>query len=362
MVDINVAASTFNRLIDYIENIGLDIDAIAAAADVDVARLALLDDDTPLSSIKYSALYRELVKAMQKTNPHIPWGGGLGTESFEMMCYALMGCATLGEALDRAQRFEEMMRPLTGRQLRLEVGTDQASLHYSFDTQNVSALFVPPSWKLASTFDTVTMASGLLVWHAFCGWLTGHSIQATRVEVARPSIGSSYACNMEEMLGCPITFSAAANRIVFPRDTLELRVVQNTASLQPFLDTTVFQLSMIERQPSSAAEAIKQLIGFDFKTGVPSFSEIAHRLHMSESSLRRRLLKEKISYQLIKDEVRCKLAIDCLGDASRKINDIADELGFTEPSSFVRSFRHWTGHTPKAYRQNILKLKTTDAA
>ncbi|MDA9984132.1 AraC family transcriptional regulator [Porticoccaceae bacterium] len=362
MVDINVAASTFHRLIDYIENIGLDVNAIAAAAEVDVASLSLLSDNAPLSSIKYSALYRELVKAMQKTNPHIPWGGGLGTDSFEMMCYALMGCTTLGEALERAQRFEEMMRPLTGRQLSLEVDADQASLHYSFDTQNISTLFVPPSWKLAGTFDTVTMASGLLVWHAFCGWLTGHSIQAVRVEVARPSIGSSYANNMEEMLGCPITFSAKANRIVFPRDTLELRVVQNTASLQPFLDTTVFQLSMIERQPSSAAEAIKQLIGYDFKTGVPSFSEIAHRLHMSESSLRRRLLKEKISYQLIKDEVRCKLAIDFLSDASRKINDIADELGFTEPSSFVRSFRHWTGHTPKAYRQNILKLETINAA
>ena len=38
MVDINVAASTFHRLIDYIENIGLDVDAIAAAADVDVAQ------------------------------------------------------------------------------------------------------------------------------------------------------------------------------------------------------------------------------------------------------------------------------------------------------------------------------------
>ena len=83
---------------------------------------------------------------------------------------------------------------------------------------------------------------------------------------------------------------------------------------------------------------------------------------MSESSLRRRLLKEEISYQLIKDEVRCKLAIDFLKDASKKINDIADELGFTEPSSFVRSFRHWTGHTPKAYRENILKVDSIDAA
>ena len=362
MVDINVAASTFQRLIDYIENIGLDIHAIGAAAGVDVASIALLDDRALLSSMHYSALYRESVKAMQKENPHVPWAGGLGTESFEMMCHAIMGCATLGEALDRAQRFEAMMRPLTGRQLSLTIAADEVSLHYSFDTQNVSSLFVPSSWKLAGTFDTVAMSSGLLVWHAFCGWLIGHSMDALRVEVARPDIGSSYASNMEYVLGCPIVFSAEANRIVFDRDILGLRVVQSPASLQRFLDTTVFQLSMIERQPSSAADAIKQLIGYDFKTGVPSFSEIAHRLHMSESSLRRRLLKEEISYQLIKDEVRCKLAIDFLKDASKKINDIADELGFTEPSSFVRSFRHWTGHTPKAYRENILKVDAIDAA
>ena len=58
MVDINVAASTFQRLIDYIENIGLDINAIGAAAGVDVASIALLDDRALLSSMHYSALYR----------------------------------------------------------------------------------------------------------------------------------------------------------------------------------------------------------------------------------------------------------------------------------------------------------------
>ena len=41
MVDINVSASTFHRLIDYIESTGLDVDAIAAAADVDVAQAVI---------------------------------------------------------------------------------------------------------------------------------------------------------------------------------------------------------------------------------------------------------------------------------------------------------------------------------
>ena len=34
-----------------------------------------------------------------------------------------------------------------------------------------------------------------------------------------------------------------------------------------------------------------------------------------------------------------------------KINDLSYLLGYTEPSSFVRSFRNWTGMTPKMYRE-----------
>ena len=57
--------------------------------------------------------------------------------------------------------------------------------------------------------------------------------------------------------------------------------------------------------------------------------------------------------QEIKDQVRCEVAIDHLRNDDIKIADLAVKLGFTEPSSFVRSFRSWTGVTPKAYRDNM---------
>ena len=79
-------------------------------------------------------------------------------------------------------------------------------------------------------------------------------------------------------------------------------------------------------------------------------------LYMSESSLRRRLQAEETSYQAIKDEVRCQVAIDKLLREDARVADLAELLGFTEPSSFVRSFKSWTGYTPKAYKDRMQAL------
>jgi AraC-like DNA-binding protein len=50
------------------------------------------------------------------------------------------------------------------------------------------------------------------------------------------------------------------------------------------------------------------------------------------------------------------VAIDKLLNEDVSVADLAEYLGFTEPSSFVRSFKGWTGQTPKAYRDRIAAL------
>jgi len=46
--------------------------------------------------------------------------------------------------------------------------------------------------------------------------------------------------------------------------------------------------------------------------------------------------------------------------SEKKINDVSELIGFADTSSFVRSFRSWTGVTPKVYRDQTrsLRLKT----
>ena len=52
---------------------------------------------------------------------------------------------------------------------------------------------------------------------------------------------------------------------------------------------------------------------------------------------------------MIKDEIRRDLAIDYLVMSKRNITNISIALGFSEPRSFTRAFKHWTGVSPSKY-------------
>ena len=52
----------------------------------------------------------------------------------------------------------------------------------------------------------------------------------------------------------------------------------------------------------------------------------------------------------MKDEARCEAAKLCLDRPDLSINEVALQMGFTDPSAFHRSFKKWTGQTPGQFR------------
>ena len=52
----------------------------------------------------------------------------------------------------------------------------------------------------------------------------------------------------------------------------------------------------------------------------------------------------------IKDDARCEAAKLCLDRADLAVNEVALQMGFTDPSAFHRSFKKWTGLTPGQFR------------
>jgi AraC-like DNA-binding protein len=229
-------------------------------------------------------------------------------------------------------------------------------LSYRINIADDDSALAPAEWDRSGYQATVARASGLEVWHAFCGWLTGQPLEAEAVRVAAPFLSQEYFEGLGSVFHCPLYFDAEENTIQFARETLARRVVHTPESLSEFLDSAVYHLIAAESMPTSTSTAIKSLVSIDLPGGMPSFTAVARTLHMSESSLRRRLQKENTSYQALKDEVRCEVAIDKLLNENSKVADLSDYLGFTEPSSFVRSFKSWTGQTPKSYRDRIREL------
>lgn len=359
MSQITVPAGKFQRIFDYLGRIGLDAEAIGAAVNMSPERIARLSSSELLPARQYSLLYKQAVKQMQTLEQPLPWAAGVGSEAFDLMCHCMISGRTLGEALHLASRFEKLLYPLMQHNIKLFTDGPQARLSYRIRFSEEESSLVPEHWDRAGSQKTVARASGLLVWHALCGWLVGQPLEAQQVQVAAPYLNDDYQQSLASVFRCPIHFDAQDNCLLFDAEQLQRRLVHTVDSLREFLDNAVYQLIAIDRQPASTSAAIKSLISIDLAGGLPSFSTISEHLHMSESSLRRRLQKENTSYQSLKDQVRCQVAIDKLINEQAKVADLSEFLGFTEPSSFVRSFKAWTGETPRSYRDKMQALASS---
>jgi len=356
MPEITVPVGKFLRMFDYLSRLGLDVEAIGRAVGLSPHRIAELSPDECLPAHHYSRLYREAVLQMQTLGQPLPWAAGIGSEPFELMCRCMISARTLREALHLAERFERFAFPLIGHRITVAESGDEARLGYHMDIVGRESELVPEGWDRADHTEAVSRASGLLIWHALCGWLTGQSLETDEVTIAAPWVSRAYHDRLKDVFRCPVKFDAPESLMLLGAEQLDRRLVHTVDSLEAFLDDAIYELIVIEREPVSTSAAIKSLIRIDLPSGMPSFARISEHLHMSESSLRRRLKRENTSYQSLKDEVRCQVAIDKLLHENASVADLADHLGFTEPSSFVRSFKGWTGYTPRSYRDKMLAL------
>lgn len=358
MGEITVPAKKFLRLFDYLERIGVDIQMVAAKVDIRPDRIAALAPEQALPALQYSRLYKAAAVEMQQFGQAIPWAAGLGGEAFELRCHCMLGARTLREALSLAERFDRVLFPLNKSRMCLldEPGEDKVKLSYIIDVSAAGEAFIPESWDRVDTGLAAARASGLVAWHTLCGWLTGRSLNAAELRIDAPPVNRHYHDSLTRTINGPVFFDAGENTCSFDRQDLDRRVVHTRDSLGDFLRNSVYQLIALNRVPASTSAAIKSLISIDLPKAMPSFAQVASMLYMSESSLRRRLQAEETSYQALKDEVRCDMAIDQLLNNDARVADIAELLGFTEPSSFVRSFKNWTGDTPKKYKERIMAL------
>jgi AraC-like DNA-binding protein len=85
---------------------------------------------------------------------------------------------------------------------------------------------------------------------------------------------------------------------------------------------------------------------------LPDVVTAAARFGLSERALRRRLTAQGTSFRALTDEVLAPLAKRYLRDSTLSVADVAERVGYSEPASFVRAFRRWTGTTPDAFRSD----------
>lgn len=249
--------------------------------------------------------------------------------------YAVMSCATLREAIQLGERF-----------IRLRTIMISLNLREEGDAAVVEIVENYPFGPLRQfAFDS------LMVSLARAGnFITGESFAAGEIWFDYPEPAYYAACR--ERLP-PMHFARGAMQLRFRRELLDRPLVMaDPVAARLAVDQCERELALVGEAPDLLPRI--RAILLQHPGGFPDLGAVAARLSISERTLKRRLQQHGTSYQLLLDDVRKREAIRLLGHAAVALEQIARELGYTDPANFTRAFRKWTGEAPSAYRQRLL--------
>ncbi|MEL6362997.1 MAG: AraC family transcriptional regulator [Pseudomonadota bacterium] len=290
----------------------------------------------------YSSLRRLTVNAMVQTgDPHL--GPRLG-RCFDagyigLPAYAAMTASTLQDALDVFSRYFFLAFPSVEFAVfvdagGLECGETAVRLRSRFALEEI-AYFIS-GFALA--------ASDVLLKK-----LLNAPQLASRAEmtVCEPVGWAAVAVEV----GFPVRFDAPENRLIFPSALLAeplpcadpINHARLVALCENFATDAGYEATLVSCVVSFLEEGQN--------LGAP-LSEAAAALGYSERGLRRKLQQSGTSYRKLIEQVRESRARQMLSKTRKPITAVAHELGYETASNFARSFKRWTGSTPKEYRES----------
>lgn len=348
-------------LLRFLDAQGCDMPAIREAVGLPFNPLEKrFTGEEPVPAMCYSRLYQWVMWMVQDESFGLHAQGVRPLGTFRMMSYTLINCKNLEHAINRAADFNEILkfsrdpgqgtrrRPSNHAQgwpLRKIRGSDeQWNAEYFYDTDLHSVEQMGEAALLG-------IASGLSIWHRFCSWLIDRTIELEEVMFAgeAPDNLDKY----QQFFNCGLTFNQTENGFRFNARYLDYPILQTEDSLHEFLRNAPFQLITMPNHGKSVASQIRSLIGQDVSKKFPGFEQVTQKLNMSATTVRRRLRSEGVTYQDIKDNYRRDVSMGYLSRPELSITAVAALMGFTDVSSFHRSFKKWTGKTPREFRDGV---------
>ena len=185
------------------------------------------------------------------------------------------------------------------------------------------------------------------LWRLFA-WLAGGKFPIARFDFAFGS--PAYAGSYGKIFTAPLQFEQPQSAFWFDASLLQQPVRRDAAALRAFLADARSNVVV----PPRGDELIGARVRDHLQKSQPAWPDLAataHALHVSPSTLQRRLAADGTSFQVLKDELRRDLAIVRLHTSTASLAELAYELGFADGAAFQRAFKNWTGSAPGAYRR-----------
>lgn len=298
-------------------------------------QLRLMDPRTRISPKQFLTALEESLTAARNSELGFQYGKLLNIAGAGTVGQLLMSCSTLEEVFSKFLKYYSLLS------LSVQINVSEQNGLVSL---GVKHFFGAHLSRQSEWFLTEAV---FYSWLSQCRWMTGKQLMLKKAAFSYPA--PPHHATYRSMLGCEIEFNAPENCLCFKREFLRHKVVTANESVrivaekqcQKALNRRMAQCSVHDRIRAELETTLPN---------IPSLDDMAKQLHLSRSSLYRKLRDKGYSYQQLVDEFRKDRAVQLLQESPLAIGEIAEALGFSDASNFRRAFRKWTDMNPSQIR------------
>ncbi len=257
-------------------------------------------------------------------------------KEFGLVGYAMAHSKTLGAALKRLDRYDRIVAETLNVALDTTDGERRGcawtSSRRCARCGRRSTRVSPPSSRSAGK----SWPHRSIPWWCDC-------------RIAQPERVVEY----QQFFRAPLEFGALTTAFLLRTEDLERPVVHGDETLAGYLDQLAEQRLSAVDHDATARDQIRNALWSVLPDGVPELESLARRLGMSGRTLQRRLRDEGTTYRDVLADFRQDAAPALLRDGRLGVSEVAFLLGYEDPASFQRAFRHTFGMPPRAFRRRL---------
>jgi AraC-like DNA-binding protein len=338
MSEATVSAGLAKGYFDFAVARGADAQALAAHSGVDPDLLEDLDNRVPFAS------YVALVRAGKELcgEPALPLFFAEAVDMSEFSVVGLLANAseTMMEAFIQLNRYGQLV-------VEVDIGApnEPNGGRFSYEFRETGAWLIDTR-RNPNEFPELTESTFTRMITGPRRFLPRQHVLEVHVTHTEPTHRAAY----DQIWRCPITFNAPWNAMRMDESLRMHRVQLQPRYVFGVLSAHADQLLKELENSKTARGRVESLLMPILHTGEISMDAIAAKMSQSRQTLYRSLKDEGVTYEQVLDELRHKLALHYLAGRRVSVNETAYLVGFSDPASFSRAFKRWTGKSPREAR------------
>jgi AraC-like DNA-binding protein len=333
MADATVSAGNAHSLIEFAVAGGAPREGLHRRSGIAPERLSDQDSRVPMPR------YFDLMQAAKELTGDPAFGLAFGRtvhmQEFSILGLIFHACETVRDAIVQANRYGQLV-------IDVDVGTAD---RFQWQRRKGQLWLVDtrPDPNDFPELTEVTFGRFMRLTRPF--WDTP---LVTEVHVTHAA--PDYAAAYERYFEAPTTFGSEWNAMRVEEPRLTQRIAVQPRFAFGILSRHAEQLLGTLEGSKTTRGRVESMLMPILHTGDASMDLIAERLAVSRQTLYRQLKGEGVTFEVVLDELRHKLALHYLTGEKASVNETAYLVGFSEPAAFSRAFKRWTGTTPRSVR------------